>query len=418
MEIKPKLYSYYLELLNEISNNGTEKHSSYNLEEYKDLNINEIIERVKDSTKELIKLKISQNENDKNNYYQLESYVKKLESDIKLFYHNIFEYKILNDVLEDKIKMYKLIQEEYEELKDKVKFIGGKFLDNEKKDNEIIILRQENNILKKEVDKLERMNKQNENLKNKYLNKINDLQNEIEQLNKKLETKYITSNSISNYNISNASNINNNGKKLSKCISRHDNEIQNNIQTNYLSGKNSHNHHKCIKNSFQKNSIYNNKRPSNYNMIKNIYMSSNNNKNTFNISSISTINTNIFTSNYNKILNNFSQKKSNPKSKIKNIGKNKSIKIDREDEKSLSLNKNLKSNNDSRFIYKSESKSKKSYNKFINYKSNENYPMSCQHKSSSKIGKSVNKKIRNFKNNNDKKMKKSNSALNIKIVSK
>lgn len=59
-------------------------------------------------------------------------------------------------------------------------------------------------------------------------------------------------------------------------------------------------------------------------------MSSSNNKITFNIISISNINTNILASNYNKILNNFSQKKNNPKSKTKNIGKNKSTKIDRE----------------------------------------------------------------------------------------
>ena len=418
MEFKTKLYSYYLELLNEISYYTKEKKISYNIVDCKDLNINEIIEKIKDSNNELINLKISNKENDKSHYNQLENYVRKLEYDIKLFYHKLFEYKILNNVLEDKLKMYKLMQEEYEELKDKVKYVGGKFLDNEKKDNEIIILRQENNILKKEVDKLERINKQYQNLKKNNLNKINDLQKEIEHLNKKLEAKYITSNSISNYNISNTSNINKNEKVLPKCISRYENEIESNIQSNNLSGKKNHNYHNGIKNAFQKYSTYKNQRPSNYNMIKNIYMNNNNNKKSFNISSISTINTNIFTLNYNKLLNNFSPNKNNPKNKSKNRAKIKSIKTDKEEEKSLSLNKNLKSNNDSKFLYKSESKTRKSYNKFINYKSNENYPMSCQHKPSSKIGNTLNKQIRNYKNNNEYRMKKSNSALNIKKGSK
>ena len=419
MEIKPKLYSYYLELLNEISNYSHEKYNSYNNNNSQDLNTSEIIERIKDSTKKLINLKIIHNENDNNNYYQLENYTKKLEFNIKTFYHQLFEYKIQNNVLEDKIKMYKIIYEEYEELKEKVKYVGGKFLDNEKKDNEILILRQENNILKKEIDKLDKINKLNETLKKEYLNKINDLQNEIEQLNKKVETKYITNNSISNYNNSNGSNINinNNEKILSKYISKHDNEITNNFLSNNSSSKNNYNYHKGFKNSFQKYSLHNNKLPSNYNMIKNIYM--NNNKSNFNSSSIITINTNILTSNYNKLLNNFSKNKNNTKNKNKNNTKKKSItmKIDKEEEKSLSLNKYFKNNNDSRSMYRSESKSKKSFNKFINFKSNENYPISCQHKSSSKIGKSLNKRTRNYKNNKHK-MKKSNSALNIKISSK
>lgn len=85
--------------------------------------------------------------------------------------------------------MYKLIQEEYEELKDKVKYIGDKLLGFEKKDNEIKILRREDNILKKEVDKLERINKQNENFKK--LKKINDLQNEIQNVFLDMIMKYI-----------------------------------------------------------------------------------------------------------------------------------------------------------------------------------------------------------------------------------
>ena len=419
MEIKSQLYSYYLEILNEISNYSSKKESEYNNDNYENLNTNKIIEKIKTSTLELINLKVCQNGNDKNHYYQLENYTKKLESDIKLFYHQLFEYKIHNDVLEDKIKMYRMMQEEFEELKEKVKYVGGKFLDNEKKDNEIIIIRQENDILKKEIAKLERINKLNETLKNNYLNKIKELQNEIEQLNKKLESKYNTNNSISNYNNSNPSNINvnNNEKKISKFAQNYDTEKVKNILSNNSSLKNKHNYNKGPKNSFQKHSIYNNKRPSNYNIIKNIYMNSNNNKNIFNSSSISTLNTNLFTSNYNRILSNISQKKTKNSNKSNKKNKFITMKIDKEEDKSLSINKCLRNHNESRFMFRSESKSKKSYNKIINFKSSENYPMSCQNKNSSKMGKALNKKM-NYSNNKEHKMKKSNSALNIKLYSK
>jgi len=428
MDIKSQLYSYYLDLLNEISNYSTKKIQEYQNLNYQNLNISKLIENIKNSTSELIDLKIAQIETKKkinnNNYYQLENYTKKLENDIRRFYHEFYEYKIQNNSLEDKIKMYQYIQVEYEELKEKVKYVGGKFLDNDKKDNEILILRQENNILKKEIAKLDRINKLNENLKNNYLNKIGNLESEIEQLNKKLESKYNSNNSISNYNSSNASNINininNNENILSKLISKNDIENTNNILSNHSSRKNKYNNYlKGIKNLFPKNSFYNNKRPSNYNIIKNIYMSSNN-KNNFNSSTVSTINTNIFTSNYSKLINNISQKKKkNPKSNYRNK-KNNSItmKIEKEEDKSLSMNKYLRNNNDSRFMYKSDSKNKKSYCKMINFKPQENCPMSCQHKNSSKIRKSLNKKMSQNKNHKEHKMKKSNSALNIKINSK
>jgi hypothetical protein len=434
MDTKSQLYSYYLDLLNEISSYSSEKIKKYPNLNYKNLSISELVQNIKDSTSELIHLKISeiisQNINS-NSYLQLENYTKKLENDIKSFYHKFFEYKIQINALEDKVNMYKIIQIEYEELKEKVKFHRGKFLDNERKDNEILILRQENNILKKEITKLDKINTLNENLKKNYMNKINNLQNEIEQLTKRLELKYNSNNSISNYNSSSASNINininNNENILSKLIYKHDSENINNIMPNNSSRKNKYNYLKGLKNLFPKNSFYTNKRPSNYNIIKNLYMNSNNNyknnnNNNFNSSTVSTINTNIFTSNYNKLISNISQKKKKCiKKKLKHNKKinSCSMKNEKEEDKSLSMNKYLRNNNnDSRFMYKSDSKNKKSYSKIINFNSNESCPLSCQHKDTSKIGKSLSKKMRYNKNRKEYKMKKSNSALNIKVNSK
>ena len=428
MDIKSQLYSFYLDLLNEISNYSSVKIKDYKNINYQKIGISELLEHIKDSTSELIDLKISKNVskdiNNNKNYLLLENYTKKLEYDLKRFYHIIFEYKIQNNALEDKVKMYQIMQVEYEELKQKVKYVGGKFLDNERKDNEIIIIREENNNLKKEIAKLDKINKLNESLKKNYLNQINSLQSEIEQLNKKLESKYNSNNSISNYNSSNASNINininNNDNFLSKIISKHDIENTNNFNSNNSSHKNKYNYLKGLKNLFPKNSFYNNKRPSNYNIIKNIYMNSNNNKNNFNSSTVSTINTNIFTSNYNKLIYNISKKRKNTsKKKHKEHKKCNSItmKIEKEEEKSLSVNKYFRNNNDSRFMYKSDSKNKKTYSKINNFP-NDICPMSCQHKSSNKMKKSLSKKIKTNKSNNEFKMKKSNSALNIKINSK
>ena len=172
MDIKFKLSTYYSDLLNQISEYSQEKIKEYKNINCKDRNIFEIFEYIKKLTTILIELKVSEviSKNDNNKiYFQLENYTKKLEKDIKLLYREIFEYKIQTNALEDKIKVYKIIQEEYEELKEKVKFFGGKFLDNEKKENEILILKQENEIIKKELTKFDKKNQLNETLKNNYI---------------------------------------------------------------------------------------------------------------------------------------------------------------------------------------------------------------------------------------------------------
>ena len=77
-----------------------------------------------------------------------------------------------------KLNAYMALEEEYEELKEKVKYEGGKFLDNDRKDNEIIILRRENSSLKKEIIKFEGKIKNNENKNKEYQDKINPLDQE------------------------------------------------------------------------------------------------------------------------------------------------------------------------------------------------------------------------------------------------
>ena len=144
MDIKSQLYSFYTELLNEISEYSPKDNHSNN-KSHKNLNITQLIKYIKESTSKLIDLKVSflsSQNNDNNRIVQNETYLQKVESDLRYYYQKFFVYKIQNDALEEKVKLYQIMQQKFEELKEKVKFVGGKFLDNERKENEILILRQ------------------------------------------------------------------------------------------------------------------------------------------------------------------------------------------------------------------------------------------------------------------------------------
>ena len=106
---------------------------------------------------------------------QLESYIRKLEDDIKYLIKTHYQNKILRDSLETKLRAYMQIEDDYEKLKEKVRYEEGKFMENDRKDNEINILRRENSNVKKEVLKLK-----------KQLEKLN----EIEEKNQELEAKH------------------------------------------------------------------------------------------------------------------------------------------------------------------------------------------------------------------------------------
>ena len=440
MDIKSQLYSYYLDLLNEISSYSSSNNISIDNKnlDYQNISISDIILNIKESTSDLINCKVSHIislDNNNKKYFQLQNYTKKIEFDLKYYLRLCFEYKVQTDALEDKIRIYRIMQDDFEELKEKVKYESGRFLNNERKENEIIILRQENTILKNEIAKLEKHNKLNEIMKKDFLNKIKKFENEIEQLKKKLNEYQDISmkkNKIKNENNDTSTNkkLINNENTLSKWFSKHDIENVNSIIPNSLSRKNNLNLLKSLKNLFPKNTISNNKRPSNYNILKNLYMNSNNNsiRNNINSSTMSTINTNnMFTSNYNKIIHSINHNSNNnvrhcskkKYSGFKQQRKNNSIsmKIDKEEDKSNTI-KYIKSNND-KYMYKSDRKKISiEFNKIVNLKPTINFPLSCKHKTSSKLKKFKNKKIGLSNNFNDFKTRKNNSALNIRINSK
>ena len=461
MDVKSQLYSYYIDLLKDITSISPSDSISLPNPDFGSLTISDLIFQIKESTGMLINEKISQittlNKGNKN-YFQLENYLKKIENDLRYYVRQYYEYKIQNDALEEKVRIYGLMQEEFEELKDKVKFEGGRFLNNERKENEIIILRQENTILKKEISKFEKLQKLNETLKKDYIIKINYLQKEIEQLKKKLieyqesslnnknnnkanriyknenndnpQSNNNPNNTTKKFNklskaLININNINNNENTLSKWFSKLEIDGINNIITNRAKKTIGLNYKKNLKNLIQKQTIFTNKRPSNYNIIKNLYMNSNNSiKYNYNInsSSMSTLNTNnVFTCNSNKIISSInhknvrhSLKKKSGNKKNKIIRKNNSIsmKLEKDEDRSISANK--------LFRYKSDKKKINTiqFDKIKIFKHVANYPLSCKHKNSTKINKFKGKKIGLSNNCIETKPKKNNSALNIRINSK
>ena len=120
------------------------------------------------------------------NYHQLENQLKKTEYDSKYYLSEIMFLQIQNASLEIKLCAYMNIEHELNELKSKVKFEEGRFLENERKDNEIIILRKENSTIKKRLMFLEFYNKKYEEKKKDYKEKIKKLENIIQNLNKKI----------------------------------------------------------------------------------------------------------------------------------------------------------------------------------------------------------------------------------------
>ena len=85
----------------------------------------------------------------KSDISQYESLLRAREENERKFIKTIFQYKLHREALESRIEDYMEMEDDYEEMKTKLKYEDGKFLDNDRKDNEIVIIRSENTNLKK-----------------------------------------------------------------------------------------------------------------------------------------------------------------------------------------------------------------------------------------------------------------------------
>ena len=245
--LKKELFSLYNTIRKDILTSKILKNTLQKISDINKINSKDLINIIKNFFIDLINNKdlqfflnnIDMNELGKN-YLQLENQIRKLEMDNKYYLKNLMQNKIIKDSQEMKLNAYMSLEEEYEELKEKVRYEGGKFLDNDRKDNEIIILRRENSSLKKEIIKLENKNEVNENKIKEYQNKIKELDHNKEYLNKKIYglEKCIKENTINvNHNRHNGYNRTGlyKGIKSNSCINLHikSNETSLNNNNNY-----------------------------------------------------------------------------------------------------------------------------------------------------------------------------------------
>ena len=418
-EIKEDLYMLYLELKETLTSKNISLSKDQLSEAINTTNVNIIIEYIREMINILINIKfpkkeeiiINRTKDEKDREIsQMENQIRKLEYDIKFLLQKEFQNKIKRDTLEMKVNSYMEMENEFEELKEKVKYQGGEFLNNERKDNEIIILRQENGILKKEIEKHEINNKKYESKIKSEQETIQDLTNQISLLNKKVsKLELLTSqkeNSIQP-NTNNSSsiniNINNNGNSSSKWIIKQENQDHhnNNNNNNYNSNNpnlNSFTNYKIktrkINNFTKNNTKYSisNSNNNNLNMGKRYsrYGAGYTGFQTKNHKGMNTIdNNNAFTNTYNKILNNLCVKDikdikdiESPNKKInkaKKIKKNNSISMYIEEyDKSVMENKYI-ANKGKRYNSTRKSNNNNEYNKIIGFAPNSRYPLSGKH---------------------------------------
>ena len=352
--IQSQLYDLYIDIKTFLVSSEKEKQSNENLKEISSTTepytlikylkncINILIEEKK-INKGINYDNLSQDNNNINR--QLETYIKKLENDLKYSIKKQFMFKIQKDSLEMKIRGYMEIEEEYEELKEKVKYEGGKFLNNDRKDNEIIILRRENSNLKKEINKIEEKSKNFEKKTKDDLEIINGLKFKVAQLNKKLEEQKDEITTLKNQKTISTINENKDILNINKNIIEHYNKT---LEKSHLEGIN-------VNNITNLNGIGNNKINmhlkrdlTNYQLAFNNYNFESTKNNP--VKALKTIDTNnkLNISTFNKIYNNnkniIAPIRNNKFKNIKKAKSNSVAKKSEESEKSELINKYFSGN--------------------------------------------------------------------------
>ena len=188
--------NYKINLLFEIYQNNQIKSSDKSIQNKIISNFNQIYSILNLLSKE------------KNNIiHQYESISRKNEEKIRSLYSDIFNLKIRNTYLENNVEILLKKEEEYKLIKEKTGIIveNGTIIYNDRKDNEIFILRQENSNLKTVVNKNE---KELNEFKKKYEKDKSNFQEKINKLNYKISfLKNQLQQNESKSNIKSASNI-------------------------------------------------------------------------------------------------------------------------------------------------------------------------------------------------------------------
>ena len=202
---KELLYNLFYEIKSEILGKKIEIEEEEYQENIRLITIPNLVKYIHDSIQILITTKIEKSKNEQKiedeKYYTEKKYPNcipsSLEQSEKLKYENIikkleekeriltkikFQNNLQKEAFENKIEQLMEIEEEYEEMKVKLKYEDGRFLNNDRKDNEILILRSENSKLKNAIKELEKQNQNLDKLNNEKDEKINSLNEEIKNL--------------------------------------------------------------------------------------------------------------------------------------------------------------------------------------------------------------------------------------------
>ena len=253
LKSKEELYSLFYEITSEIKGDKIEIEEEEFQDNIKSISMSQLIKYIHDSIHILLKKKMQDAKEEQKkqdlkenkilgnniNFSKINQYennLNKLEYKERKLIKLYFQNKLQKEAMENKIGEYMEIEDEYEEMKIKLKYEDGKFLENDRKENEIIILRQENTNLKKVIKENEEKTK---NLEKNILNKENEilsLKDSLEQLKIKLEEKQKELNLFSNININinNNNTLNNNTSNTNKKYSFHysNNHSANNLLSN------------------------------------------------------------------------------------------------------------------------------------------------------------------------------------------
>ena len=135
-----------------------------------DINLNKLRENIDYITKK-IEVLINKYINDIKNSYnsKYENILKLYEQKIRYLYENKFNLELNRRILEESNKNLLRKEKEYELIKEKtgIAVINNKVINNDRKENEIFILRKENSLLKDIIEKQKKeIQKLKDNMKN------------------------------------------------------------------------------------------------------------------------------------------------------------------------------------------------------------------------------------------------------------
>ena len=240
IENRELLYSLYIEIMEEIHNKKINIDNEEYIKKIATTSVSTLIFYIKESINLLVTKRIEFYKNEENQLFnkkltenefeiirkKYENQLRYLENQLRFYMKKQLYSNIEKDAYEAKIKAYMEIKDEYDEMREKFRYEKGKFMDNEKKENEIEILRKENCNLKNYINKLEK-EKNNLELKKKTDEQtISDLKNQLEILEKKI-TIFLENDNENSKNSNINININNNLNQSSKLVIKQHNDRRN-----------------------------------------------------------------------------------------------------------------------------------------------------------------------------------------------